>query len=232
MEQLKNLREKLKAAVDKKNAGLAPMALAQYSKNAQPACSGPKIKVRRNLTGHFGKVYAMHWARECAEADGPGGMSANVVSASQDGKLIIWNGLTSNKVQAIPLKSSWVMTCAFEPTQGKLVACGGLDNLCSIFQLAGPNLTPPVTELSAHDGYLSCCRFLSPGKIVTSSGDSTCIVWDIDAVKPITTYQDHGGDVMSVAIHPTNPNIFLSGSCDATARVWDTRTNECTYVFG
>ncbi|CAM9630398.1 unnamed protein product, partial [Ectocarpus sp. 12 AP-2014] len=34
-----------------------------------------------------------------------------------DGKLIIWNGYTTNKVQAIPLRSSWVMTCAFEPTQ-------------------------------------------------------------------------------------------------------------------
>lgn len=35
----------------------------------------------------------------------------------QDGKLIIWNGYSTNKVQAIPLRSSWVMTCAYEPTE-------------------------------------------------------------------------------------------------------------------
>ena len=40
------------------------------------------------------------------------------------GKLIVWNAATENKINAIPLRSSWVMTCAFEPTQGELVACG------------------------------------------------------------------------------------------------------------
>merc|ERR1719281_1512586 len=81
-------------------------------------------KCRRVLKGHFGKVYAMHWS----------GDSTKLVSASQDGKLIIWDGFTTNKVQAIPLRSSWVMTCAYSPS-GNLVACGGLDNLCSIYKL-------------------------------------------------------------------------------------------------
>jgi guanine nucleotide-binding protein G(I)/G(S)/G(T) subunit beta-1 len=33
-----------------------------------------------------------------------------------------------------------VMTCAFEQTKGNLVACGGLDNLCSIYQLNQPQV--------------------------------------------------------------------------------------------
>jgi guanine nucleotide-binding protein G(I)/G(S)/G(T) subunit beta-1 len=32
-------------------------------------------------------------------------------------------------------------------------------------------------ELTAHDGYLSCCRFIDEKNIITSSGDSTCIYW-------------------------------------------------------
>jgi guanine nucleotide-binding protein G(I)/G(S)/G(T) subunit beta-1 len=63
-----------------------------------------------------------------------------LVSASQDGKLIVWNGVTTNKVQAIPLRSSWVMTCAFEDQHNELVACGGLDNLCSIYNLNQPQV--------------------------------------------------------------------------------------------
>lgn len=55
----------------------------------------------------------------------------NLVSASQDGKLIVWDGYTTNKVHAIPLRSSWVMTCAYAPS-GNYVACGGLDNICSV----------------------------------------------------------------------------------------------------
>lgn len=57
--------------------------------------------------------------------------SSNLVSASQDGKLIVWDGYTTNKVHAIPLRSSWVMTCAYAPS-GNYVACGGLDNICSV----------------------------------------------------------------------------------------------------
>ncbi|CAM9535742.1 unnamed protein product [Phaeothamnion confervicola] len=155
-----------KAQNDKKDATIAEVA----GKKSDLKGLGPTPKHRRVLKGHFGKVYAMHWS----------GDSVNLVSASQDGKLIIWNGFTTNKVQAIPLRSSWVMTCAFEPTEGKFVACGGLDNLCSIYQLGQPTVMRATRELAAHDGYLSCCRFVDERNILTSSGDSTCIYWDID----------------------------------------------------
>ena len=99
------------------------------------------------------QVYAMHWGAD----------SRNLVSASQDGKLIVWDSYSTNKgsrksffkrlppppvvgddgdddddddhhqVHAIPLRSSWVMTCAYAPS-GNFVACGGLDNICSIYK--------------------------------------------------------------------------------------------------
>ena len=52
------------------------------------------------------QVYALDWATD----------SRNVVSASQDGKLIVWDAFTANKVHAIPLRSSWVMTCTYAPS--------------------------------------------------------------------------------------------------------------------
>jgi len=42
---------------------------------------GSQPRARRTLKGHFGKVYALHWS----------GNGHDIVSASQDGKLIIWN---------------------------------------------------------------------------------------------------------------------------------------------
>jgi guanine nucleotide-binding protein G(I)/G(S)/G(T) subunit beta-1 len=177
------------------------------------------------------QVYAMHWGDR-----GSVTMQTKdfLVSASQDGKLIVWNAATMNKHNAIPLRSSWVMTCAFEPSKGELVACGGLDNLCSIYRInpdAGvQSYGAPrhaFKELAAHDGYLSCCRFFDGGsKIVTSSGDSTCIMWDIQAQVSLQHYTHHAGDVMSVSINPKNPNMFVSGSCDTTAAIWDIRSQE------
>lgn len=57
-----------------------------------------------------------------------------------------------SQVHAIPLRSSWVMTCAYAPS-GNFVACGGLDNMCSIYSLKSREGNVKVSrELSAHTG--------------------------------------------------------------------------------
>lgn len=111
--------------------------------------------------------------RGCFKTSNSSSNSRNLVSASQDGKLIVWDSYSTNKVHAIPLRSSWVMTCAYAPS-GSFVACGGLDNICSIYSLKTREGNVRVSrELPGHTGYLSCCRFLDDNQIVTSSGDMT-----------------------------------------------------------
>ena len=115
------------------------------------------------------------------------------------------------------------MTCAYDQEQGELVACGGLDNICSIYKINQQALkarahthfahicnplcvcaqiylhlhthvlpfnTVPrhlfsttelqsvlraSKELSQHDGYLSCCRFIGDKQMLTASGDARCL---------------------------------------------------------
>lgn len=146
-----------------------------------------------------------------------------LVSASQDGKLIIWNSHNMMKAHSIPLRSSWVMTCAFEMTRNEMVACGGLDNLCSVYKINQPQVMRATSELAGHDGYLSCCRFVDESNILTASGDSMCILWDIERNENVVQFTDHTGDVMSVALNPISPKLFVTGSCDSTAKLWDSR---------
>lgn len=180
------------------------------------------MKTKRTLKGHLAKIYAMHWSTD----------RRHLVSASQDGKLIIWDAYTTNKVHAIPLRSSWVMTCAYAPS-GNYVACGGLDNICSIYNLNqnrdGP--TRVARELSGHAGYLSCCRFINDRSILTSSGDMTCMKWDIETGTKQIEFADHLGDVMSISLNPTNQNTFISGACDAFAKLWDIRAGKAVQTF-
>ena len=237
-------------------------------------CDKLGIKNRRVLKGHFAKIYAMHWC------DNEGDVGKQLVSASQDGKLIVWNAQSTNKVHAIPLRSSWVMTCAFSPT-GKKVACGGLDNVCSIYNLESKEspikvregsharvrrLSPTLfysasparlyseprvrvricpcsarlvihtqvqRELAAHTGYLSCARFIGAdgNKILTSSGDMTCMLWDCETGANESTYSDHNGDVMSIAPSPLSSRVFVSGACDALAKVWDLKMDGSCRTF-
>lgn len=211
------MKEKIKAIREELN----DTTLKQFTKDLPSLPKSDRLRARRTLKGHLAKIYAMHWAED----------KTHLVSASQDGKLLVWDGLTTNKVHAIPLRSSWVMTCAYSPSGG-FVACGGLDNICSVYSLRSRELPIRVNrELNAHTGYLSCCRFLNDRQIVTSSGDMTCILWDIEANSKITEFADHNGDVMSVSINPADKNTFVSGACDANAKLWDLRTGKCTQTF-
>jgi len=213
----------------------------------------------------------MHWApTDHSER------KRHMVSASQDGKLIVWNGLTANKVtppawpsldrlrcvtppgleypfaragglpwagipspallspqvHAIPLRSSWVMTCAFAPS-GMRVACGGLDNACSIYNLSSSKETPIKVqrELNGHAGYLSCCRFMGENSILTASGDMSCIRWDVETGSMQQQFAGHSGDVMAVVVAPGSSKLFVSGACDATAKLWDASSAKSLQTF-
>jgi guanine nucleotide-binding protein G(I)/G(S)/G(T) subunit beta-1 len=128
------------------------------------------------------------------------------------------------------------MTCAYSPS-GDFVACGGLDNLCSIYKLPGAGGAAKEgahkthAELAQHEGYLSSARFINDGEIVTASGDSTCILWDVDGKAPKAIFNDHQSDVMSVSVMESSGH-FVSGSCDSTAKLWDHRQKKaCVKTF-
>ncbi|KAH0246166.1 guanine nucleotide-binding protein-like protein subunit beta 1, partial [Aureobasidium melanogenum] len=134
--------EALKDRIKKKKDELADTTLRDVARQRTEALPRLQMKTKRTLKGHLAKIYAMHWSTD----------RRHLVSASQDGKLIIWDAYSTNKVHAIPLRSSWVMTCAYAPS-GNYVACGGLDNICSIYNLSardGP--TRVARELSGHSG--------------------------------------------------------------------------------
>lgn len=180
---------------------------------------------RKMCTGHFGKIYALHWGTD----------SNYLVTASQDGKLIIWNAHSGNKQLAVTLSSSWVMTCCFSPNY-TFVASGGLDNTVTIFRVAGTEgakfqQKDRYGELEKHDGYLSCARFLNEQEILSASGDGTIILWDAESRQPKNIFVDHAGDVMFVSLNNQEKNLFVSGSVDATARVWDLRSDSSVGVF-
>jgi guanine nucleotide-binding protein G(I)/G(S)/G(T) subunit beta-1 len=217
-QEIENLKQKIQDARKKaRDRGLAEVA-AQT-----PAM--PKLQIgnrpKRTMRGHLAKIFAMHWSED----------SRHFVSASQDGKLIVWDAYTTNKVHAIPLRSSWVMTCAYAPS-GSFVASGGLDNVCSIYNLRTSEGNVKVSrELTGHGGYLSCCRFINDSQVLTSSGDQTCGLWDVEKNVERISFTGHDADVMFISCHPSDNNLFVSGGCDAVAKLWDIRDGQCRQTF-
>ena len=89
-----------------------------------PKYTNPSIKMKNALKGHFGKVQALAWSSDSNE----------LVSASQDGKILVWNVQSGNKRLAIPLLSPWCM-CVDWSNDSRLIASGGLDDVCSIYNI-------------------------------------------------------------------------------------------------
>jgi len=107
-----------------------------------------------------------------------------------------------------------------------------LDNICSIYSLrsAEGQQIRVLRELSAHSGFLSCCRFVDDGKIITSSGDHTCILWDLETGTKLTDFVSHSADVMSISLF-RGENRFVSGGCDFASKVWDINSGKCVRTF-
>eukprot|EP00727_Mastigamoeba_balamuthi_P005617 m51a1_g1675 hypothetical protein (356) ;mRNA; f:396222-397722 len=216
--------EALKASIRTNRDRMRDTTLKAEAKDLAPLRLD-RLRCRRTLVGHLGKVYSIQWAPD----------SQHLVSASQDGKILVWDALSGNKTRAIPLRSTWVMTCSMAPSM-RMVACGGLENVCTVYDLSSRNESgvagaQVLRELTAHTGYLSSCRFVTDHELLTASGDMTAAHWDVQSGTRIAELRGHLGDVMSVVPSPTDPALALTGSCDATARMWDLRCAECVSTF-
>lgn len=153
------------------------------------------IRCKRTYTGHASKIFSGQWLSNANE----------FISAAQDGKLIFWDAHTGKKNRFVLLKSPFVMSCGASD-DGSVVCVGGLENVCHIYTREGSsepllsknghhekkaeNITDRqllteyklTSSLSGHAGYISGCKFLNSNqaRIVTTSGDQSAIVWDIN----------------------------------------------------
>uniref|UniRef100_A0AC34FSI6 Uncharacterized protein n=1 Tax=Panagrolaimus sp. ES5 TaxID=591445 RepID=A0AC34FSI6_9BILA len=120
LETLAREAEDLRRKLDAERQKLNDIPIQQAAERLEPL-NTLNIKQRRILKGHASKVLCMDWSLD----------KRHIVSSSQDGKVIVWDGFTTNKEHALTMPTTWVMACAFAPSGG-LIACGGLDNKCSV----------------------------------------------------------------------------------------------------
>ncbi|CAL9737298.1 guanine nucleotide-binding protein subunit beta [Monosporozyma servazzii] len=182
------------------------------------------LKPTIDLKGHNNKISDFRWSQN----------SKNILSASQDGFMLIWDVATGLKQNAIPLDSQWVLSCAISPSGG-LVASAGLNNNCTVYKVSRENRVQQniISIFKGHTGYVSSIDFLDESQILTASGDMTCALWDIPKAKRVREYADHLGDVLSLSLPPNtnNSNIFASCGSDGYLYIWDTRTQSNVQSF-
>uniref|UniRef100_A0A8C5T5G5 G protein subunit beta 5 n=1 Tax=Malurus cyaneus samueli TaxID=2593467 RepID=A0A8C5T5G5_9PASS len=155
------------------------------------------MKTRRTLKGHGNKVLCMDWCKD----------KRRIVSSSQDGKVIVWDSFTTNKI----LTASGDGTCAlWDVESGQLLQSfhgHGADVLCL-------DLAPSET-----------------GNTFVSGGcDKKAMVWDMRSGQCVQSFETHDSDINSVRYYPSG-DAFASGSDDATCRLYDLRADREVAIY-
>ncbi|KAG1669114.1 Guanine nucleotide-binding protein subunit beta-5 [Nymphon striatum] len=200
----------------------AILILATVSERLEPLNS-LNIKTRRSMKAHVNKLLCLDWSPD----------KRHILSSSQDGKVVIWDAFTTNKEYAFSLSTTWVMGCAYAPS-GNMVACGGVDNKVAVFPLIlDEDLSNKKKVVGTHTSYTACVQFPnSDQQILSASGDSTCVLWDVESSQMLQTFHGHFGDVLSLDLSPSETgNTFVSVGSDKMALVWDMRNGQCVQRF-
>ncbi len=206
--------------------------LQSLANNCGQLLNAVNLRRYRTLKGHFDKVADVAWLPD----------DRHVVSASQDGFLLVWDSVNGFKKELIELDDPWVMCCDVSH-DGRLVATGGLENACIVYKISVKGTTPQLLQsqqgsservrkssllsvFKGHKEYISGLSFLagSSSQIVTCSGDRSSILWDTTKGGQVSTFYGHLGDVLSLSPNPADPNAFVTCSCDRRALIWDTRS--------
>ncbi|XP_022055237.1 guanine nucleotide-binding protein subunit beta-5b [Acanthochromis polyacanthus] len=221
---LKKECESLKKKLEEDRGKLNDVELQQVAEKVE-VVGALSIKTRRVLKGHTNKVLCMDWCKD----------KRRLVSSSQDGKLIVWDGFTLNKEHGMSVPTTWVMACAYAPS-GCAVACGGLDNKCSVIPLSldsNENCAAKKKTVAMHTNYISGCTFTnSDMQLLSCSGDGTSALWDVESGQLLQSFHGHTSDVLSLDLAPSETgNTFVTGGCDKKANVWDMRSGQNIQSF-
>ena len=73
---------------------------------------------------------------------------------------------------------------------------------------------------------------LATTQVLSCSDDTTVKIWDVPSQTAVSTFISHTDYVRSGQFHSTNPHLVLTGSYDATVRLFDSRSGECEMVMG
>lgn len=167
------------------------------------------------------------------------------ISISSDGKLLVTandNGIVriwdvqARSSRQLATQLNFIQTVLISPDD-RIIAIAGGNGSIELWDLQGQF----ITQLSGHTDIVYSLSFSPDSKLLASaSKDGTVITWDWQKQKQVKKFQDHIGEVFSVAFSPIRATpfakgdeggILASGGQDGTIRLWNVLDNSTQSPF-
>lgn len=154
--------------------------------------------------------------------------SSLMVSGSGDGTARIWDCDTGTPAHTLKGHTSWVLAVAFSP-DGTTIATGSMDNTLRLWDAKTGAAKGGGGPLKGHTKWITALAWepihlQQPGRprLVSSSKDATCRVWDVVSGRVDATFTRHTSTVSCVKWG--GAGTIFSSSHDKTVKVWDPTT--------
>ncbi|ETS64481.1 hypothetical protein PaG_00942 [Moesziomyces aphidis] len=109
-------------------------------------------------------------------------------------------------------------------SDGRLMVAGDDSGLIQVFDTTSRAI---LRTMRGHSNPVHVTRFSPNGtEIMSASDDRTVRLWDVPEQKAVHVFEGHEDYVRSAVFSPDNPALLLSGSYDATVKLWDARMGE------
>jgi WD40 repeat protein len=177
------------------------------------------------LTGH------MHWVMSVAFSSQPDILA----SASFDRMIKFWNIQTGSYIRTWQVGQS-ICSIAFSPS-GDILASGSIERSIGLWNMATGQC---FQLLPGHTHFVWSVAFSPDARLLASgSFDRTIRIWDVETGQCLKVLHGHESGVFSVAFVPqhgtdsplADRQLLASSGADATIRIWDIATGECTNVL-
>lgn len=175
-----------------------------------------------------------------------------VVSASSDTSVKVWNAAGGQSLRTLAQHTDYVKALA--PLADGAVVSGGLDGRVLIWDLASGRVRAECGEAGTRDGWvgfeaaagravyegeserrssvycLASCADPQGASIVSGSTDRVISIYDARIGDTVVKLRGHADAIRCLTLKHDS-TLLLSGSSDATVRLWDLRQQRCVRTY-
>ena len=123
-----------------------------------------------------------------------------------------------------------VLSLDWHPTNDRLLLSASFDTTIIVWDHTLMLGQQPVATLHTHSAAVRDCQWVSSTHIVSGGYDQVAIYTDMHTQTPVHTFT-HNAVVSALTRHPTDPNIFFTGSSAKRVQSWDLRTHKSVNTY-